>query len=512
MANNKIVLVFVHGWSVTNTDTYGGLPERLRSEAIAAGMDVVLKEVFLGRYVSFHDEVRLLDISRAFASAVEDQLASVLKDGTRFVCITHSTGGPVIRDWWHRYYQEMPGSGVCPMSHLIMLAPANYGSALAQLGKGRLSRMKSWFGGVEPGQGVLDWLEMGSAESWELNTAWIGSDGSQIGARGVFPFVLTGQSIDRAIYDNLNTYTGESGSDGVVRVAAANLCGQYIRLVQQKPKKKSRKKPRDKVEWIAPGLKVESSDEAPQTALRVISGRSHSGKEMGIMRSVRKGVNDKKSRETVDAILSCINVRNKTQYSQLSQRFSVETAAVQKREQLEIDRNIFRSDTYFFNDKYSMVVFRVRDHEGHPVKDYDLILTAGSNSNPNHLPRGFFVDKQRNRVNPETITYFFNHDIMKGSDEVRNEDGEVLRKAIPGSEMLGFRVIPRPDQGFVHYLPCEITATRELLEKVLQPNMTTLIDICLRRVVYKNVMRLDKGTKQSSFKRVEPGEEIVGLG
>ena len=32
------------------------------------------------------------------------------------------------------------------------------------------------------------------------------------------------------------------GSDGVVRVAAANLCGRYIKLVQQRPKKKPGKK------------------------------------------------------------------------------------------------------------------------------------------------------------------------------------------------------------------------------------------------------------------------------
>jgi hypothetical protein len=509
MANKKIVLVFVHGWSVDNTDTYGGLPERLRAVAGTVGMDVVLKEIFLGRYVSFHDEVRLPDISRAFAAAVEDQLAGLLKDDTRFVCITHSTGGPVIRDWWHRYYLNLPGSGVCPMSHLLMLAPANYGSALAQLGKGRLSRMKSWFGGVEPGQGVLDWLELGSAESWDLNMAWIGSDGTQIGAKGVFPFVLTGQSIDRALYDNLNTYTGESGSDGVVRVAAANLSGRYVSLVQQKPKKKPRKKNRGKIEWIAPTLDIESVVEAPQTALRVIGGKSHSGKDMGIMRSVKKGLNDKKSRETVDAILACIKVSSKTQYNQLANRFASEMAAVQTQEQLEIDRHFFSSDTCIFHDKCSMVVFRVRDQEGHPVKNYDLILTAGSNSDPNFLPRGFFVDKQRNRVNPETITYFFNHDIMKGSEEVQNEDGEVVREAIPGAKMLGFRLIPRPDQGFMHYLPCEISATQELLEYALQPNTTTLIDICLHRVVYKNVMRLDKGTKQGSFKRVKPGDEIV---
>eukprot|EP01031_Cornospumella_fuschlensis_P043536 gene43536-53229_t len=44
-----------------------------------------------------------------------------------------------------------------------MLAPANFGSALAQLGKGRVGRLKAWFSGVEPGQGVLDWLELGSS-------------------------------------------------------------------------------------------------------------------------------------------------------------------------------------------------------------------------------------------------------------------------------------------------------------------------------------------------------------
>lgn len=396
------------------------------------------------------------------------------------------------------------------MSHLIMLAPANYGSALAQLGKGRLSRMKFWFGGVEPGQGVLDWLELGSEPSWRLNSGWIHGDDSQIGARGVFPFVLTGQSIDRAFYDNLNTYTGESGSDGVVRVAAANLNSRYVHLVQQKPVKAKRRKAGDPVEWVAPALEVKSVVQGPETALRVVAGKSHSGKDMGIMRSVKSGVHDKKSRETVSAILACIQVRSKTQYTKLVDRFAQETDKVQAREKLEVERHLLRSDTYFIHDRYSMVVFRVHDQEGHAVKDYDLILTAGSENNPNHLPRGFFVDRQRNRVNPETITYFLNQDIMKGADEVRNEDGEIVREAILGAEMLGFRVIPRPDQGFVHYLPCEISASPDLLENVLQPNTTTLVDICLQRVVYKNVMRLHRGTKQGSFKRVKPGDEIVG--
>jgi hypothetical protein len=45
---NKVV-VFVHGWSVTSTDTYGGLPVRLRNEARAHGLALQVEEIFLGR-------------------------------------------------------------------------------------------------------------------------------------------------------------------------------------------------------------------------------------------------------------------------------------------------------------------------------------------------------------------------------------------------------------------------------------------------------------------------------
>ncbi len=509
MPTSKIVVVFVHGWSVTNTNTYGGLPVRLRDEATAEGLDIQVKEIFLGRYISFHDEVRIRDISRAFRTAVADELSSLLKDGTRFVCITHSTGGPVIRDWWHRYYEKDSKNEICPMSHLVMLAPANYGSALAQLGKGRLSRMKSWFAGVEPGQRVLDWLELGSEAAWDLNRDWIRSDGSQIGLKGIFPFVLTGQYIDRKVYDHLNSYTGELGSDGVVRVAAANLCGRYIRLVQQAPIAKRGKKGK----FEANDLKVEEFAEAQDTALRIMSGKSHSGSKMGIMRSVKKTLNDKKSRETVDAILDCLKVQTKAQYQSLCKRFATETKEAQRQEVHEVETLFLKSDTHFFHDRFSMVIFRVRDDEDYAISDFDIVLTAGSKSDPNHLPKGFFADRQRNSINPETITYFFNYDVMAGSEAVKDKDNNVVRKAMAGADMLGFRIVPRPDTGFVHYLPCEIKASTDLLQQALHPNSTTLIDIRLRRIVRKNVFRMDRMTNKTKpipFKKTKPGDEIVG--
>jgi len=228
---NPLVVVFVHGWSVTNTDTYGELPARLKREASAAGGPPLdIQNIYLGQYVSFRDEVRLEDISRAFDAAVSDVLSSI-GGARRFVCITHSTGGPVVRDWLDRYFVQTKNLAACPLSHLIMLAPANFGSALAQLGQSRLAKIKAWFDGVEPGQRVLDWLELGSPEACDLNVRWINDYGAlklTSLAKPMFLFVLTGDRIDRKLYDHLNSYTGEIGSDGVVRAAAANLNATYV--------------------------------------------------------------------------------------------------------------------------------------------------------------------------------------------------------------------------------------------------------------------------------------------
>jgi hypothetical protein len=265
------VVVFVHGWSVSHTETYGGLPERLAAEAPQAGFDVAVREIFLGKYVSFRDEVRVGDVARAFEGAMRRELSALLADGRRFACITHSTGGPVIREWWRRHYAEE--GRPCPMSHLVMLAPANFGSALAGLGQSTLSRVRTWFQGMEPGTGILDWLEPGSPESWELNLDWIRHGAERLGPRGVFPFVLAGQTIDRKMYDHLVPLTAELGSDGVVRVASANLNAGYVRLEQEAPREMSGRGDR----CAAPRLTLADSIDGPRVAFRIVAGSSHSG-------------------------------------------------------------------------------------------------------------------------------------------------------------------------------------------------------------------------------------------
>src|SRR5688500_10058266 len=231
----KPLLVFVHGWSVTSTATYGELPARLKSEAAkAGGPGLDIAHVHLGQYVSFRDEVQMADLARAFDAAIARVLAEA-GGRRRFACITHSTGGPVVREWLDRHVVKAGKLDDCPLSHLVMLAPANFGSALAQLGKGRLAGMKAWFQGVEPGTGVLDWLELASPESLALNLRWIAEyPALKLAERTapVFSFVLSGDAIDRKLYDHVNSYTGETGSDGVVRLGAANLNASHIVLAQ----------------------------------------------------------------------------------------------------------------------------------------------------------------------------------------------------------------------------------------------------------------------------------------
>ncbi|MDQ3112079.1 MAG: phospholipase [Bacteroidota bacterium] len=504
-----LTLVFVHGWSATNLDTYGQLPLRLKAEAALSGIDISVKEIFLGSYISFHDEVRVNDISRAFKNAVQSELYPLLEKGSRFICITHSTGGPVVRDWWNKYYKE--SDDVCPMSHLIMLAPANYGSALAQLGKGRLSRLKSWWNGVEPGVGVLNWLALGSKEAWELNKSWIESDGSAIGEKGIFPFVITGQDIDRKFYDHLNPYTGELGSDGVVRAAAANLEGRIIKLAQPTPVKNEKG-----ILTTGDFQVVDEVKEGPESPFRVVHNKSHSGNEMGIMKSTKRAPAKDGSSETIKAIIDCIRVRSKDDYQKLYKQFAEETAQVQRDELVEVqDGGVFAQERYFIHDRFSMVIFRVHDHEGFPLTDFDLILTAGPESDPDHLPEGFCADRQKNALHHDMITYFFNYDVMKGAPPVFH-NGKEIRAAHKGSEMLGLEIRPRPERGFVRYIPCRIKASVEMLEKALVPNSTTLIDICLQRVVDKQVFRSSRltgddmpGPDEGEFSGLIPGADFI---
>lgn len=112
-------LIFVHGWGTTNTDTYGGLPDALSAAAADAGLDLAIGHIHLGRYISFHDEVTLDDIARALDRALRE-LPGNGQAIQPFSCITHSTGGPVVRHWINRFLRKK-GDGFIlkPLSQIM---------------------------------------------------------------------------------------------------------------------------------------------------------------------------------------------------------------------------------------------------------------------------------------------------------------------------------------------------------------------------------------------------------
>jgi hypothetical protein len=74
-------------------------------------------------------------------------------------------------------------------------------------------------------------------------------------------------------------YTDESGSDGVVRTAAANLNATYFRLEQATPETAA-----GSTQPATPvALEMKANQRAPRTAFALIAGRSHSGEDKGII-------------------------------------------------------------------------------------------------------------------------------------------------------------------------------------------------------------------------------------
>lgn len=215
-ANSKMPaqVAIVHGWSDTSK-SFHNLRQFLIDNHFAA------TQIWLGDYVSMDDDVRVEDVGKRMESVIR----SAMETGklTRpFDLIVHSTGGLVAREWIARYY---PDGKNCPVKRLIMLAPANFGSRLASLGKSMIGRVaKGWNNWFQTGKEMLLGLELASPYQWDLARRDLldpsGVGEGPYGFGKVWPFVIVGS---RPYSSGLRQIVNESGSDGTVRCAAANM-------------------------------------------------------------------------------------------------------------------------------------------------------------------------------------------------------------------------------------------------------------------------------------------------
>ncbi|MBV9080024.1 MAG: hypothetical protein JO102_02775, partial [Elusimicrobia bacterium] len=352
---------------------------------------------------------------------------------TKFACITHSTGGLVARSWILRYYGD--NMAALPMTHLISLAPPTNGSRLAELGKSRLSRLRSLIG-IEPGMKILDALELGSAFQWNLNTEWMRRKLHD--ADGFFPFVIAGQWIDMKLWDNIIPATYERGSDGVVRASAANLNMQRISVA---PDGTALRDVMGGIPFLVP----------PKTA--------HSDKTFGIMGSIPLTGDH----PVWNGIAAALEVKTRDDHDKVEADWAMKTTALQ------------RSDQYYDGtplERYCQIVFRISDSNGEPIHDYALELIDQS-GNGGNLPKGFFCDKHQNEPNPEMFVFYLDYDRLH---------------QVPGGK-LGFKIQAALGTPFVEYVATTFLSPSDV-ESIIRPNQTTLIDVVLRRRIKKNLFQL----------------------
>ena len=209
-------VLIIHGWSDTSA-SFRPLASFLANQGYQP------KLLWLGDYISKDDDVGVADVSKRMAEVIDGMILTKELDAS-FDMIVHSTGGLVARQWLTSRYRGIAEQ--CPVKRLVMLAPANYGSKLAATGKSLLGRVikgyDNWF---QSGQTMLDNLELSSRFQWQLAQSDIlispgGDSTSYYGSDRVWPFVIVGTHPYTSL---LRQIVNENGSDGTVRVCAANL-------------------------------------------------------------------------------------------------------------------------------------------------------------------------------------------------------------------------------------------------------------------------------------------------
>jgi hypothetical protein len=200
---------------------------------------------------------------------------------------------------------------------------------------------------------------------------------------------------------------------------------------------------------------------------------------------------------TVKAVLQCLAVGSQASYRTCRNELDRLTTRTQADERVRRDKQLFLFSRKFETSRYFMLVFRVTDDRGNELRDYNIVFTAGPDYNANHLPPGFFVDRQRNSRCAGQLTYYLDYDVMAAW---------FARPQL--EDRFGFEVSARPDAGYAYYSIGRYQGKFSTLQNYFAPNQTVMVEIVLQRTVMEGVFRLTQELTPEDFRKQPAGRPL----
>jgi pimeloyl-ACP methyl ester carboxylesterase len=435
-------VVILHGYS----DNYLSF-QPLQNFLVKAGFDVA--DIALADYISLEDHVTIEDLAKAFTTALANNgIATTEKN---FDLIVHSTGGLVAREWLSRFFlrRNLP----CPLKHFLMLAPANFGSPLAHLGKSMFGRIiKGWKSDFQTGTHILDALEMASAYSWQLAYHDLFAERSFYQPESCLTAVFVGSQPYKGGFREL---VNKDGTDGTVYVATANLNASSLRI-------------HFRADGAPPTVEIRKAAYAP-IGFRVFNDRDHASITRPDQGPASLG------QDIVDFLRS-----SPADFPKFKNYYDQETAKT------------FTNPTLDIFHSYQNVVTRVTDDLGMPIKDYyaeffEANTTQGTEPDPLMLKihTGIIEDVHNYKADTSYRSFIFD---ITDLDKVLSQNHHTLAFSLSAAGPSG--KISYAGSTLKNMGELELPAGSQQLQVFRRPNETLLIDIVLDRIQSPEVFSL----------------------
>ena len=344
-------------------------------------------------------------------------------------------------DYW------LASGGRPPISNLVMLAPANFGSPLAHRGRSLIGRVVKGFKSDKPfqtGTHVLKALEMSSPYTWNLAqkdrfapNAF--SDG------GVSCTVIVG---NRG-YDGISSIANENGSDGTVYLATANLNCWKLDV--------------NFCEGVERAIAGPPEPARGPAAFVVLEDENHT----------TVAFKNPRSADHLDWVIGALDVRPRS-FRRWRETCSRHTESV-------MASNANRRNRH--KHGFQNTVFRVRDDLGNDVADYVVELYENAGNPRDRVAQVFNRD-----IIGATHAYQDNsayRSFMFDCSRLTKSIGKIQRQlrirvsALPNvderSNVVGYRTFDEPDIGALTIEPSSVP-------EFFSQNRTLFVDICLTRI------------------------------